>query len=138
MALNVYECVVIFDVQLADAAREAAMKELTDAVESCGGSVVETVPFGIRPLSFELKGRLRGDYRIVRFVPAGDVLQRIDKILRLKDDVLRFMVTKYYAPKPKKVRVKKQKPADDAAAEGETVDGKSEQSTADRESHAPA
>ncbi|OGH56721.1 MAG: 30S ribosomal protein S6 [Candidatus Lindowbacteria bacterium RIFCSPLOWO2_02_FULL_62_12] len=131
---------LIFDVQATDAVREGILKELTALVDGSGGGVVETVPFGIRTLAMELKGRRRGDYRILRFQTAGDVLQKMDRMLRLKEEVLRFLITKYYPPKPKKEKRKKlQKPEiAGAETEGEKADGKSEQSAADRQPDAPA
>ena len=137
----VYECVLIFDVQMVDAGRETILKEISDLVAGGGGAVVETVPFGVRPLTIELKGRTRGDYRVIRFTAPGDTLQRLDRMLRLKDDVLRFLVTKYYPPKPKKERKKKPKKDESGQTETEgevTSHGKSEQSISDREHHAPA
>ena len=134
--MQLYECVIVFDVQMADTARESFMEELSGAITLSGGEVRETIPFGIRPLSMELKGRTRGDYRVIRFVIGLETLQRMDKLLRLKDTVLRFMITRYHPPKPKKEKVKKPKPdeQDQPETEGEASDGKSEQSTAHRES----
>lgn len=133
-----YECVIVFDVQMADTARESFMEELSGAITQSGGEVRETIPFGIRMLSIELKGRTRGDYRIVRFVIGAETLQRMERMLRLKEDVLRFLITRYQPPKPKKV--KKPKPEDDVQTEteGEVSDGKSEQSAAHRESDTAA
>ncbi len=141
MKTIVYECVLIFDVQMVDAGRESILKEVADLVAGGGGSVVETVPYGIRPLTIELKGRTRGDYRVVRFTAPGDTLQRLDRMLRLKDEVLRFLVTKYYPPKPKKERKKKPKKDESGQTEteGETAShGKSEQSIPDRQSNPTA
>lgn len=141
MSTIVYECVLIFDVQMADVGRETILKEMTDMVSTGGGAVVATEPFGVRPLTLELKGRTRGDYRIVRFTAPGDTLQRLDRMLRLKDEVLRFLVTKYYPPKPKKERKKKPKKDESGQTEPEgeaTSHGKSEQSTSDRQPDAAA
>lgn len=140
MSPNLYECVLIFDVQLADSGRESILKEIESVVTSNGGSIVETAPFGIRTLTFELKGRTRGDYRILRFNAIGDTLQRLDRMLRLKDEVLRFLITKYQPPKPKKERKKpKKSESGQTETEGEVVShGKSEQGVADRESDTSA
>ena len=132
--LTVYESVVIFDVQMTDDARETVLKDMSGMITASGGSVHEIVPYGIRKLAMDLKGRNRGDYRILRFAAGGDILQKIDRTLRLKDEVLRFLITRYYPPKPKKVRKKKLKvDAAPAEPEGEVAHGKPEQSVADRE-----
>lgn len=136
-----YECVVIFDVQMTDVARDAILKELEQIVTTTGGQVLETEPFGIRTLTIDLKGRHRGDYRIVRFTTGPETLQRIDRLLRMKEEVLRFMVTKILTVRPRKVRVKKppkEKEVRKEETEGEVVHGKSEQSVSDREHHPSA
>lgn len=140
MSTNLYECVLIFDVQMADAARDGILNEIAGIVTGSGGAVTETVPFGIRSLAIDLKGRTRGDYRILRFSTGGETLQRLDRLLRLKEEVLRFLVTKYYPPKPKKERPKKSNKGESGQpeTEGEKSNGKSEQSVSDREPHPAA
>ena len=136
-----YECVIIFDVQLADAARDAILKDISGIIAGTGGEVVEVAPHGVRALATDLKGRTRGDYRIVRFTTGPETLQRVDRTLRMKEEVLRFMVTKNIPVKPRKHRARKPKPAktvEPTPTEGEARHGKSEQGIPDREHHAPA
>lgn len=134
---RLYESVLIFDVQMADADREKMLGEVKTLIAESGGEVREVVPFGIRKLAFELKGRQRGDYRIVRFTSGSETLQKMDRVLRLKEEVLRYMVTKYIPPKPKKESHKKKRD-ESAQTEGEVTDGKSEQGVADGEHHPAA
>lgn len=133
--MRVYECVIIFDVQMADAARDTVIEETSQIITNSGGSMVEVVPFGVRKLSFEIKGRTRGDYRILRFNSGSDILSRVDRMLRLKDEVLRFMIGRYEPPKLSKKKSRKPKVvAQENIAETEGEDhGKPEQSTVDRE-----
>ncbi len=134
---RLYECVLIFDVQMPDDAREKIVAEIKTIITESGGTITDVTPFGIRKLTFEIKGRTRGDYRVVRFASGNDTLAKMDRLLRLKEEVVRFMLTKFIPPKPKK-ESKKRKKLELAKAEGEVVDGKSEQSVADGEHHAPA
>ena len=137
--MRLYECVIIFDVQAADAVRDTMLKEFSGVVADSGGTVQEIVPFGIRTLALELKGRHRGDYRIVRFSTGGETLQRIDRMLRLKEEVLRFMVARYTPPKPKKEKPNKKKDeSGQTEIEGEVGHGKSEQGVPDRQPDAAA
>lgn len=134
-----YESVIIFDVQVTDSVRDAVLAEVGGIVTGSGGAVREVVPFGVRPLSFEIKGRTRGDYRIVRFAAAADSLQKMDRLLRLKEEVLRHMVTRYFPPKPRKESPRKKKAAtEQVESEGEVSHGKSEQGSLGRQPDAPA
>ena len=141
MGVRRYECVIIVDVQMADDAREVLLKEVGGIVADTGGSVIEVVPFGIRKLGVELKGRTRGDYRVMRFQSGGETLQRLERALRLKDDVLRFMIARYETLRLKrKTKPRKPKKVEAAIAEteGEASHGKSEQSIPDRQHNATA
>lgn len=138
--MQVYEGVLIFDVQMADDARDALLKDLDGVIAETGGAVREVVPFGIRTLAMDIKGRQRGDYRIVRFTTGGETLQRVDRMLKLKEEVLRYMVVRYQPPKPRRDPPKKPKKAvsGQTESEGEVGNGKSEQSVADRQSDTTA
>ncbi len=134
--MRLYECVLIFDVQMTDGARDGLIQEVTAIITDSGGSLVEAVPFGVRKIAFEVKGRTRGDYRIIRFTTSGQTLQRLDRFLRLKEDVIRYMVSRYYPPKAAEdsKRKDRQKPKVEEAAqpEGVTEHGQFEQSVSDR------
>lgn len=135
-----YECVIIFDVQMLDEAREAILKDVSGVITSTAGQVSEVAPYGIRTLEVDLKGRTRGDYRIVRFTSGPETLQKLDRMLRMKEEVLRYLITKHILTKPKRQKVRKPKPvsAESAPSEGEVAHGKSEQSVSDREHHPAA
>jgi small subunit ribosomal protein S6 len=84
-----YELMVIFDGGLDDAAAEAAIGRVADAIAARGGRVVTTDRWGKRRFAYEIGHRHEGYYVVYEALAEGGVLDDVERQLRLADDVVR-------------------------------------------------
>jgi small subunit ribosomal protein S6 len=79
---------------LDDEAREAALDKVQSLITSVGGAVDNVDPWGKRKLAFEVDDLTEGDYTVVDFHTTPDSIAEIDRVLRITDSVVRFMLVR--------------------------------------------
>jgi small subunit ribosomal protein S6 len=77
---------------LDDEAREAALEKVQSLITSVDGAVDNVDPWGKRKLAFEVDDLTEGDYTVVDFHATPDSIAEIDRVLRITDTVVRFML----------------------------------------------
>ena len=89
--MNIYEAVLIFKTDLADADREALLDRFKGHIEE-NGEVVSVDDWGKRRLAYEINDLKDGYYYIVDFKAEPDHIKEFERRLRLSDSILRYMV----------------------------------------------
>ncbi len=90
-----YELMVIVDAKLTKEEKDAICKEATDAVDKVGGKVSNNEIWNEKlKLTFPIKKRNEGTYYLINFESEGKEADKIRPILRLKEKILRFAITK--------------------------------------------
>ena len=79
-----------------DADQEAvqAVVEKFNGIISNGGEVTKTDVQGKRRLAYEINKIRDGIYVLVHFNAPAEVIKELDRILKITDDVIRFMIVK--------------------------------------------
>jgi small subunit ribosomal protein S6 len=85
----------------------ATVERVTGFITDCGGSISETVAWGVRRLAYPIAKFMEGNYVLTRFSLEAEDAVQFDRNLKTSRDVLRHLVTK--APKPKVTKVPKPK-----------------------------
>ena len=89
-----YDLVVILDPQAADDTRAKIVRDARSSIEG-GGSLVRHDEWGERALSYPIEKHTTGEYHLLQFHPSGaDLLNELDRTLRITDGVLRFRIIK--------------------------------------------
>ncbi len=86
-----YETVIILKEDLSDEAIEEALKELQDLIRDNGGEMSEVEIWGKRRLAYEIDDYLTGFYSILKYQGQGSTINELDRILKIRDDVLRHL-----------------------------------------------
>lgn len=83
-----YELMVIFDVDLDEAAIQGQLEGVRSHVESRGGRIAKTDRWGRRRLAYEINHKSEGFYVVFELLAEGGV-EDLDRSLRLADEVVR-------------------------------------------------
>ena len=91
-ALRPYEALVIFKTAGTeqDLARQAA--QLEEQVKKLGGRIETTQSMGRRRLAFRISRQSEGHYYLLRFQAPMEQLGALDRLLRLNEAIVRFII----------------------------------------------
>lgn len=92
--MNHYELMYIMIPTLEGEALEGVMSKVTTLIESVNGTVTEVKKWGKRRLAYEINDIKDGFYVVVTFDVAPESISEIDRVLKLTEEVLRFLITK--------------------------------------------
>lgn len=90
--MKAYELMLLLTPSLDDEAREAVLEKTQALVTAQGGTVDNLESWGKRKLAFEVESITEGDYVVLDFHAAPGAIAEIDRVLRITDAVVRFMV----------------------------------------------
>ncbi|MCL6594921.1 MAG: 30S ribosomal protein S6 [Firmicutes bacterium] len=112
---HMYEAAVIFRPTLDEQQVTAAVERLSQVIRDGGGTPGEPDRWGRRHLAYEIDGVRDGIYVILPFEAPPKVPGEVERILRISEDVLRFLVVHPPAPSPAR-RAAAEGPGEPAAA----------------------
>ncbi|MBD3216645.1 MAG: 30S ribosomal protein S6 [candidate division Zixibacteria bacterium] len=115
-----YETGLIFVPQLDESEFDNEIKKVTDIIESNSGNIEKVDRWGIRRLAYEIKKKTQGYYTFIYYTSPTEVPGKIETMLRINENCLRFMtIVPDYKPefeKPEKSE-REERPAPQAAPE---------------------
>ncbi|MGE5532641.1 MAG: 30S ribosomal protein S6 [Bacteroidota bacterium] len=87
-----YEAMYILDSTLDEAGVQTAVDEIEGFVSTNGGEVIATREFGKRRLAYEIEGHTSGTYMIFYFKSFGQLVEDLQREMRIMDSVVRGIV----------------------------------------------
>ncbi len=97
--MNPYEILLLLDPELPEERGDAILARVRELVERGGGTWVSHEPWGRRKLAFEIDHKTDGIYHLVNFDASAETLDEISRVLRIADEVLRFLAVRRVAVK---------------------------------------
>lgn len=91
MKLPGYETTFITRVDLSDDGLKALKEKLYGIVKAYGGEIVMEEDWGKRKFAYPIQKETRGHYTYFAYTAKGDVVQELERNLRLHESTLRFM-----------------------------------------------
>lgn len=122
-----YEVAVLYDQGL-EIDLEKATAKVEKIITDNGGKVTNIDNWGKRKLAYPIKGQ---DFAIYVFYTAdlpGEAVQKINDVLNITDEVVRFLITKPDLKKKAKAEELKVEKAEKAAVRSESQDSKDDES----------
>ena len=119
-----YECAVIFAPTVGSDVLENSTKKYAEIITSRGGSLAELDNWGKRTLAYEIQYHREGYYYFYRFQAKNDVLEELNRQLRIDENVIRHMIVR---DDPKPVRVRKAIEEPTEPEEEDSVDEKEDE-----------
>jgi small subunit ribosomal protein S6 len=92
--LKAYEVMLIMRPNLEDEARESVLEKVRGIITAEGGTVDSEEAWGKRRLAHEIVHEEEGDYHVTLFHSDTATVAELDRVLRITDQVLRFMIVR--------------------------------------------
>lgn len=89
-----YEVVFIVKPNLEEEQVQAVVDKFSTLIKDQGGEVVSIDNWGKRRLSYEIKDFREGNYFLVTFQGVPATAQELDRVLKITDEILRFMIVR--------------------------------------------
>ena len=113
--MNNYETVFITPLDIKEESLTKIFDRFRDVVLKSGGEVSKLEKWGERDLAYPINDLNKGVYYIAEYSAGADAVAQIENNFRyLKGEILRFLTV---AIKPKKIKVKKQRPQKPAGSD---------------------
>lgn len=94
-----YETMFIVKPTLTQEEIVARIEGFKQAIVKNGGEVVANLDKGMRNLAYEIKKNKRGYYYVIYFKAAPALVLELERLYRINEDILRFIVIKYVSKK---------------------------------------
>ena len=117
--MNKYELALVVSAKLDDDARTAVVDKAKDYITRFGGELGQTEEWGKRKLAYEIGKAAEGYYYFINFEGEGDCPNQLEGVMRIMDNVLRYLVVRKDANDTFSVAPEKteEAPAEEAAEE---------------------
>jgi small subunit ribosomal protein S6 len=89
-----YECAVVVAPTVGSDVLESCTKKYTDVITSRGGSLTGIDDWGKRSLAYEIEDHREGYYHFYRFVGSRDIVDELDRQLKIDENVIRHMIVR--------------------------------------------
>jgi len=89
-----YEMVYIAQPDIGDDGLRQLNERLTQAITSQQGAISATEIWGKRTLAYQIKKFYEGHYVLHRFQMAPEGTEELDRLLRLNENVLRYLIVR--------------------------------------------
>ncbi len=89
-----YEIMYVLKPDLDEEKVAAVMDKFTNLINTNGGEVVSTDKWGKRRLAYEIQDYREGIYILVNFKGEAGTAQELDRVMKITDEILRFMIIK--------------------------------------------
>ncbi|SHF40282.1 SSU ribosomal protein S6P [Fodinibius roseus] len=97
MSKNYYELTYIINPVLEDEQYEEIVKKFTDYIRNNGGEIDEVDEWGNRKFEYEMDKKSSGYYVNAYFSAPGELIEKLERALRIDDHVMRYLTLKYDA-----------------------------------------
>jgi small subunit ribosomal protein S6 len=87
-----YEIMYILRPDLEEEAREAAIAKVNDLIVKNGGEITKSDVLGKKKLAYEVKDYREGVYVLTYFQVAGSAIAEIERVLKITDDVIKYLL----------------------------------------------
>ena len=92
--MKAYELLFFVDPALEEDAREALFARIETTITSQEGVIESIEPWGKRKLAYEINKLQDGDYTLINFSANPTSIAELDRVLRITDAVVRFIVVR--------------------------------------------
>jgi small subunit ribosomal protein S6 len=97
MSRNYYELTYIISPVLEDDEYEGIVEKFTELIRDNGGEIDEVDEWGIRKFEYEIDNKSSGYYVNAYFTAPGELIEKLERSLRIDDHIMRYLTLKYDA-----------------------------------------
>ncbi|MFP4021810.1 MAG: 30S ribosomal protein S6 [Halanaerobium sp.] len=89
-----YETTFVLKPDLEDEEKQTILQRVKNAISEHEGEVTEVDAWGKKQLAYEIKDYRSGDYTILEFNAQTTVVNELERIFKIMDGVLRYLVVR--------------------------------------------
>lgn len=89
----IYDLVLMFDTAAPEERRTKVLADVEHVIAD-GGAIVNRQEWGPRQTSYEIKHKTDADYELLQFTATREILETLQRTLRITDGVIRFRIIK--------------------------------------------
>ncbi len=93
--MNHYELLFVLKPTLTDEETQAQIAKIQENITAQEAEIVATDDMGMRKLAYPVEKNERGYYTVVYFKAPGAAIAEIERLLRINEEILKFMTVKY-------------------------------------------
>ena len=97
-----YETMFILKPTLVEEEIKQKIDFYKEAITKNGGEIKNCLDMGMRNLAYEIKKHQRGYYFVIYFTTEPKAILELERLYRINEDILRFIVIKYESKKEQK------------------------------------
>ena len=97
MSKSYYELTYIISPVLEDDQYEEIVGKFTDFIKDNDGEIDEVDEWGIRKFEYEMDGKTSGYYVNTFFDAPGELIEKLERAMRIDDNIMRYLTLKYDA-----------------------------------------
>ncbi|MGJ0148468.1 30S ribosomal protein S6 [Campylobacter lari] len=90
-----YEVLFILKPTLTEEEVSAKLEFVKEVLTKNGAEIESVVPMGTRKLAYKIKKYERGTYFVVYFKAPTNLIAELERVLRITEEVIRFLIVKY-------------------------------------------
>jgi small subunit ribosomal protein S6 len=90
---DTYDLTVLLDADLPEEQRERILADV-EALVADLGEIVSAHDWGRRKMAYEIRHKTDAEYHLIQFHGPRDLLERLDRTLRITDGIVRFRIIK--------------------------------------------
>lgn len=90
-----YEVLFILKPTLTEEEVSAKLEFVKEILTKNGAQIESVVPMGIRKLAYKIKKYERGTYFVIYFKAPTNLIAELERVLRITEEVIRFLIVKY-------------------------------------------
>ncbi len=90
-----YELLFVLKPTLAEEETKAKIEDLKKVLEKNGAVIATLQDAGIKRLAYEVQKFQRGYYGVYYFEAPSDSIVEIERVIRINEDIIKFMTVKY-------------------------------------------
>lgn len=84
----------IIDNEISDEAKEAVVAKISAVITDNGGTIDGVDKWGTRKLAYPINYKTEGYYVLVNFTAQATLPSELERVMRITDSVVRFLVVK--------------------------------------------
>ncbi len=92
--MSIYEIMFILDPEMGQEAKEKFSKRLDKVITKGDGSIINMEDQGMKALAYKINKKGRGNYFLGYFEAPGALISELERILRIDENVMRFIIVK--------------------------------------------
>ncbi|HET6527183.1 MAG TPA: 30S ribosomal protein S6 [Balneolaceae bacterium] len=97
MSRNYYELTYIINPVLEDDQTKEVVEKFTQFIRDNDGEIDEIDEWGIRKFAYEMDKKNSGYYVNAYFTAPGELIEKLERTLRIDDNIMRYLTLKYDA-----------------------------------------